>query len=378
MRYVRCQYDSSLGSDVPSRQSAGFTMLEMLIAVTVTILIVGFLSQIFGTVSQVVSQGIASSNILRENRVLSGQIAEDVQSMVGPSQGGFVIVTKEMVSNVRYHAEDTGDPESFHTDTLAFVRFRGNLNPLTPGGANSYGSTSTAPFVRVYYGHGLRINPRVNEGDPVKAHPLGQSGGTNRYAINWTLCRHMTFLEVEEIQGGLPAHSDTAEADSSLKGETRLGNFEGVPKKMHSGLVSIASQTLDEIADDMDSTSKAVEYTFFGQKRLWVASEGFEPWEIALQSSQISGHVSDFEVEWTEVDAGGNLQLEGDGRIRWRSKSTQGQHIYWGSKTNTIWPRMLRLRYRLHDGSGSMVSVTGDGTESILGRYFEQVINLPE
>lgn len=159
----------------------GFTMIELLVAVSVLALMMGLASRIFYDAQTAVSRGMQTSQLITEQRAVSQPIFEDFRNMhvfespYGGNTPGFLVIVQQQnqgvlfppinetstpydgwindVDNDGFFGETNGD-DFFRTDQIAFFRDATGLESLTPGAEDRYDSAARARTARVWYGHG--------------------------------------------------------------------------------------------------------------------------------------------------------------------------------------------------------------------------------
>jgi len=204
----------------PSRRRRGllraFTLAEMLITLGAGLLIALALASMFQTAGDTVSAGQRLSRFNRVASLIEQQMREDFASI---TRDGFLVIRHE----IAHDHEDPdlvpvkvplfrGQPKSERrfrrTDEIVFFK-RGRFNSARP--ALAPGITASGNAARIYYGHGARMDPTLNESYVrVPAYDLGLSSGglspretmgwlgevdtPNEFASEWTLLRHVTVL----------------------------------------------------------------------------------------------------------------------------------------------------------------------------------------
>jgi type II secretory pathway pseudopilin PulG len=218
---------------------AGFTLMEIVVAVGAVALVAVGLASIFDTVGKTVSGGKRVSNLNTYAGLLEKQMRSDFEAM---SRDGFLVIRNQWVDNLQGGVGDGlfGEPSSNSpvgtTDTvpvspdattarprrideiLFFVngQFTSARQPLWSG------AQATSNVAEVYYGHG-QMTPKLqtqgaapfdhywkrvpnpqdrNVGAPGQELRLGippsvgqpADSNPNYYAGNWTLLRHLTLL----------------------------------------------------------------------------------------------------------------------------------------------------------------------------------------
>ncbi|MBX9735983.1 MAG: hypothetical protein K2X32_03575 [Phycisphaerales bacterium] len=186
---------------VPRRMLAGFTLVEMLVAViAVSLLTVGIV-QVFRATTRTVAAGRKLSNILTYANILERQLREDVNRM--SRQGVLVIRHANTDRPVQVSPGDTS-PRPRRVDELVFFaegRFTSVRDPVNPG------VQAEAAAARIYYGHGLRQEPRNAFDTPPSLTDTNQGrsfgDGANQFASDWILARHVTLMVPPRNSDGL-------------------------------------------------------------------------------------------------------------------------------------------------------------------------------
>lgn len=464
--------------NTPRRQSA-FTVIELLVAISVTVLLMTMVFQLFQNTQRAVTSGIQSGEMMVESETIGNQIRRDTDAMLSPSDddddaGFLVIVQRGLVAEpnpdgegfrirVRgreipeYDPVEPDDPITVRSDQLIFVREhaanRDAIHALTPESTDTLASSVTARHARVWYGHAIRTDP---DGTLDSDATLEDDGRPFNYANNWVLARQALLLT--DDPGDI--HAESARWDADIV-TSPYGPFD--PAQLFHGLTDVADQELEnddtenlgvvnEI-DDADYPGAALPFTV-PSSRPWVNpdpdSSYFEPWRVAQMHTYLSGKVSDIIIDFAgdyDDDATGNTQdgsinRDDDGNIIWYSQwyNNEDQERYdpddpgagyeeslpvtWdagslgfeeGGETgdtneayyisrddiendpdyeqyqdiadaifvfrhddyssDTKWPYLIRIRYRMHDPRGYVGSETEDG-QRIYGRWFEHVIRV--
>ena len=297
-------------------------------AAAITVVMVMFLHVIFTTVTGTVSLGVATSDVIRANADATRQLTADAKAMVGPLQGGFMVVLNKQITGVSLRP---GDPptSTVRADQVAWIRSLGGDNPpspATPAAADSFATaTTTATHARVWYGHALRT-----DATGTSASDLG-SGPDNAVAIHWIMGRQLLFLDPSPA-GAVRINSTNAHPDWFVTG---YGSDPTAPDdSWHKGLSDIFDADLDGIRQYFDGQVPgagvgypAGPYQFtYGHQRLWCnpqTPEGVDvpTWRIAQMHPYFIGNVSDLRIDLAgDYDAvvGVDLSLL-DGQIKWYS-----------------------------------------------------------
>lgn len=194
-----------------SGRAAGFTLIEMLVAVGAVAFVAVGIASIFGSVGDTVSRGRSVSALTQYASVLERQMRDDFAAM---TRDGFLVIRHDLADEGNpvplYADQPIGQWRERRVDEIVFFVNRPSRSarePVVPGFVPE-GSSA-----RIYYGHGQRRRP---DPDPssVYARPdviddnrtgdlLGRNtpGNPNRLAGQWTLLRHETALV--SVGGGL-------------------------------------------------------------------------------------------------------------------------------------------------------------------------------
>lgn len=186
---------------VREKARAGFTLVEMLIAVAAVALLTVGIVQIFRVTTKTVATGRRVSNVLTYANLLEKQLRDDISKM---SRRGFLVIRNELADGTgggvrRFQGDTVVRPR--RVDELQFFaegRFVSGRNPVNPS------LVATAPAARIWWGHGLKGDPQqaltqpqaggVNSlRDPNDTTYFGEPG-VNEFASNWLLARHVTLL----------------------------------------------------------------------------------------------------------------------------------------------------------------------------------------
>lgn len=305
---------------------SGFTMLELLVSVASTLVMVLFLHQIFSSMALAVVMGKATSDIINGSRVLSQQLGEDGQAMVGavpppndpnkpppydqPAQPGFLVIMQQSYPAVLRAGEQ---PRRVRSDQIIWIVDRrsygsGPPQPRSPGYANSFADAeSDARYARVWYGH---VSPADANGFGTNSHPGGPG---NLPASNWVLGRHTLFFDAA---AATQIHIDyQGRTDDSAFWFVRNYplNGPGRPPALHwhVGLSDVINQDFAGVLIDFLAMPPVKGYPYpqgpyqytFGFERLWCNTDptpGAAPqtWQVAQMHPYLVGNVSDFQIDF--------------------------------------------------------------------------------
>lgn len=168
------------GSRTPN---PGFSIIELLVAISVLSLMMTLAARIFFDAQKGVQRGIQTSQIIAESRSISQPLTKDVRSMnvfeskYGSNSPGFLIIHQAAFGGVLYPdpddiTDDTSvwtvdrdgdgipnetanpaDDDMMRSDQIGFFIDADKLESLTPGEDNRYDSDAKARHARVWIGH---------------------------------------------------------------------------------------------------------------------------------------------------------------------------------------------------------------------------------
>ncbi|MCC7408022.1 MAG: hypothetical protein IT442_08120 [Phycisphaeraceae bacterium] len=198
------------------RGRGGFTLLELLVAIGLTVFMLVAIQQIFSGTEKTVGYGIGLSQVIQNSRVMVEQLRTDAAMMLGPDgtvpgatpgmekkngRGGMLIILQKEINApvtapggqgvwIRDGSDDHDENPLDHfpaatpgdrralprvrSDQLIFIRARGDEQPIAPSANNNLTPEHVeqdCKFIRVWYGHILRStslgdpydNPNTNE-----------------------------------------------------------------------------------------------------------------------------------------------------------------------------------------------------------------------
>lgn len=190
------------------RFRGGFTLLELLVAIGLTVFMLVAIQQIFSGTEKTVGYGVGLSQVIQNSRVMVEQLRTDAAMMLGPdgvvrgdgegarqksNRGGFLIILQKEINapvtapggkgvwirdGSADHDENPLDTfpaataggrrvlPRVRSDQLIFIRARGDEQPIAPSANNNLTpehANEDCQFVRVWYGHVMRS---TSLGDP--------------------------------------------------------------------------------------------------------------------------------------------------------------------------------------------------------------------
>ncbi len=308
-------------------RSQGFSLLELLVSISITGVLVFLVHSIFNDTSRAVTYGIRTSNIVAAARTMGDQLQDDAEVMQGPAAAvgtsaadtrGFIIIANNTITGVTFNDNEAAGRTSVRdvrSDSVSFLRDATALRPLTPAAANrTNNDTQNIALARVYYGHVVRTEP---DGTSTP----GLTGGANRIGNDWILGRQAMLYGLS----GSPLVFAGGAADRYATGGGYNAPINaddsdiGTPRMVHA-LTDVSSVNWDLGPDPALLGADSVYRNFsYLNERLWVnprfsldtqltAEEMFQTWRLAQTHPYFVGGVSDFIVEFAaDLDRDGIL-----------------------------------------------------------------------
>lgn len=179
------------------RVRAGFTLVEMLVAVAAVGIIAVGLGRLFQRTGDTVKRGRQISRLNEAATVLERTMREDFSRM---SPEGFLVIKNVLTPNDTKLAKDDQTPEDYspprsdlprprqrRIDQVVFFREGRFVSKAIPKDPNDYAVGTAA---RIYYGHGHPVGTDVQ----ASVTDTNASNSLGTYASNWILMRHETVL----------------------------------------------------------------------------------------------------------------------------------------------------------------------------------------
>ncbi|MEM1444629.1 MAG: prepilin-type N-terminal cleavage/methylation domain-containing protein [Planctomycetota bacterium] len=183
----------------PAATRPGFTLIELIVAVSVTSVLLLLVSRVFNETTKAINIGADTSQIVSNARVLSDQMFQDLARINKPKANpeklfggisnlaepaGFMVLIQQTNSGLRFPLPDVPrqDPENWQTfrdlnrdgtqqladgetdwpairtDQLAFFTPADRAESLAPGSQARYDTDAVARMQRIWYGHVARAN----------------------------------------------------------------------------------------------------------------------------------------------------------------------------------------------------------------------------
>ena len=195
-----------------TRQDAGFTIMELLVAMTLLGLLLFLINTLFQDTSRAVTTSVQTSKVLATARVINEQIDDDADKMVGPasSNGGYIVIIQQKLATANSTLLDPVtlnevSADLLRCDQIVFVRDASGLSSMTPQGNTSYRtnlSGQAGDRAKVWYG----IAQRANQNGTNSTHTLGgASARLDRIGSNFILGRQALLYDPTDMGLATPA-----------------------------------------------------------------------------------------------------------------------------------------------------------------------------
>jgi len=316
------------------RTCRAFTILELIVAISITVIMLLLINTLFQATSNGVSMGMSLSDVIGAGRAISDQIERDADLQLSPggSPNGVLVIVCQKYTAVPYKFRGKEFTRPVRSDQFMFTRTLGNsannfgAAPITPINDTTFSSATKTEMagveaIRVWYGHVLKTDETGTA-----ASDLG-TPGPNQYANQWALGRHALFL----VGGTAPTISNYALGATSgsllagnvAPGEPLFKGYTDVAYLSYSGDTTVAPgtfvysgpavgmaspNTLWAGDAKVDYDPKALAYMFTGGNRMWcnpfpkIDATNTATWVTAGQIAQmhplLMDNISDFIVEF--------------------------------------------------------------------------------
>lgn len=409
-------------------RNRGFTLMEMIVAISLLVMLIIGVGLIFRHASAAVSLSQANMEMLSNVRAVQFQIEQD---LAGLDRNGMLIIRSQPITAASYNAsttypagaqvrdsgktyraliENSGRPLSNRdyweetpnrADQLAFTAY-GSFPNRTGTTANPLASNATANAALVWIGHGITHadNGTYGAGTGTQA-TVSNANDFPRTLDNQNrdrdliLCRRAVLLMAateDTNQITLPDNTTKVWAYPNPARGTTI-NVDGVATPIAASRVAVAaitpSQLMQQIIASVDAnhdnaidTGKEtiIPETYCFRSRVlpspYASSIGTANGAVRMHPILLQG-VSSFAVEWTDGTAGPNDMLQWfgadnpskDASVELTTAASGDTYTAVFSFHNkTKWPKALRIRYHVTDQNDRLAG----------GREFVQIIHLPQ
>ena len=211
-----------------ARRFAGFTLLEIIVAVGAIAVISVGVASILNAVGKTVTGGRRTSNLTQYSALIESQLRADFEAM---TRDGFLVIRNQNVDANFDGVIDANDVVALsENDTRARVRRADEIMFFVRGGTETKdrlepqsttrrayvsqrvpvvpGLSASSNVARIYYGHGRRSRPGAGTGSfqygPTQVGTVDGDANArlgadfadnpNRFASDWTILRHVLVL----------------------------------------------------------------------------------------------------------------------------------------------------------------------------------------
>lgn len=373
----------------------GFTLMELMVAVSLLMLMILAIARIFRDASRAVSMSQASLEMFSNVRAVQEQIASDIS---GLDRNTFLVIRS------KYDPTDlirSGPLKARRWDQLAFVANGTFANRTGTALPNPFADSTSSNAALVWYGHGLVIPDNATNSQGTAVGLFDAPTGTSDK--EFVLLRHATLLmapngatNLINVGGvNIPAYDNPSRTTGQI-------NVDGAAADITASRVAVAAMTPGQLMQNImrykgANTRFEVDNFCFRfkvltdpyQSNISLVNGTFRMHPILLQGD------ASFKVEWTD---GTINTVYGDGRLMWyglgNNKAVDAANGY-TTALNTLtqptpgsgdtytaafsfdnryrsngasnWPKALKITYRVTD---PMDKLQG-------GREFVQVLKLP-
>ena len=351
-------------------QRKGFTLVELMVAVSILGIMLFLINELFQTTSTAVTTSVQQSKSIAGTRLIGEQIKSDTDAMLGPgdpnidNEVGYLVIIQRRVRDVPLQdptnlAEFT--TEFIRSDQLVFIRDALDLRSMTPQSNDSFGTNlvgQAGDYARVWYGHGQRT---ANDGSISFTGNFrlgGSDAGFDRIGSDWILGRQaMLFNPTDEgstaadqrISAGPYISAAGPNFDDRVNGVT---GYTG-PQVVFAGLSDVTRKDYLTLSPGNQPTGASsqrwhttlVDDLTTGNNNTYLSTAfpstnallrvnpsptetGYQSWSIAQTHGILSPNCSDFVVQFA-------ADLNGNGRLDTTANNDLGGDILWYDGFNT-------------------------------------------
>ncbi|MFN3165858.1 MAG: type II secretion system protein J [Phycisphaeraceae bacterium] len=248
----------------PKRQHAGFTLVELMVSISILALMLFLINEIFNSTSVAVTTSVQNAKNIAATRIVGEQWQDDASAMVGPDtngEGGYIVIIQQRQRGVPMldprNLAEVPNPVDLRTDQIVFIRNAAGLRSITPQDAISFRNNligqDVGGFAKVWYGHVLRTQPDGRAPGFTPEFQLGgDSAGFDRIGSDWILGRQaMLFNPVDEVAVATGSRTDPTirgnlaqytYADNAYYGSLVQNSGYGGPRTAFMGLTDVTRQ----------------------------------------------------------------------------------------------------------------------------------------
>lgn len=385
---------------MPTRpRQHGFTIIELLVTMSILGLMLFLVNQLFNDTSRAVTTSVQVSKTVAQSRSINEQLTHDADAMLGPglsNNGGYIVIVQQKLEDVamldpQTLAEVTVD--ELRTDQLVFIRDATGLKSMTPSSNNRYGSDVAAGSgdqAKVWYGHVLRTNSGAALGSPgAGLDRVGSNFIMGRQALLFNPTVGTALLSYASAQGtdtylaqsdvtnqdygpwgtagtllnqlytGTLSYQSTAYLTNRLRANTTPGDdtySSTAIAQTHPILAQSCSEIMVDFAADLDADGQ-IDTAFGGQgaagSPIWWYDGVTQNLLTDGAAAGTTGWTSQTSVlqPWINIDANTKAFI-----FRVDDDTPFGGTVGTPGSAHSYWPYMIRIRYRLHDTRGRLTS----------------------
>ena len=344
----------------------GFTIVELLVAVSLLALMLFLIDNLFNSTTRAVSDGVRQSAVLANARAVQSRLTIDASAMLGPNAnnpapegGGYLVIINHRIQAQVRRRDGSESLETFRVDQLVYMasttvatsnirQFRASA----PRDETQFGSDYTSPYALIRYSHGRRTN---RDGSDIAGWvELGwdRSSGLDRLANDWILTRQAVLFNPTDGLGNTIEQNGFSDwfVDTPRVGELVQGKI-GLTHEMYVGYCDVTARPasapltaplpgfvdmrLDPSNPGLNATDIENNYLFLTHidQRLRVnpipASTNFESEPVGQLHGIFAPNCSEFIVQFA-ADANNDGEIDRVGPTGLNDGTeADGDEIYW-------------------------------------------------
>lgn len=259
---------------MPNRpRQHGFTIIELLVTMTILGLMLFLVNMLFNDTSRAVTTSVQVSKAVAASRSINEQLTIDEGAMIGPdstltNEGGYIVIIQQRLPQVAMLNPQTLAENEFdvplRTDQLLFIRDAEGLRSMTPSGANRYGTNiigQAGDRAKVWLGHVQRTNPDGTVPGTAAAFQLGgASARLDRIGSDFILGRQAMLFNPASLDTTTPGGDTYANNALYTSAVENLGT--GAPgNQTWNGLTDVTAQDYSNLLFNLADISTAANHT---------------------------------------------------------------------------------------------------------------------
>jgi len=318
-----------------TRQDTGFTIMELLVAMTLLGLLLFLINTLFQDTARAVTTSAQTSKVLATARVINEQLDDDADKMVGPaaSNGGYIIIFQQKLPTANSFLLNPVtlsqvNVTELRCDHMVFIRDANGLSSMTPQGGTGYRSNlvgQAGDRAKVWYGIAQRTNPDGSN----TTHTLGAAtAGLDRIGSNFILGRQALLFNPTDVSLATPTKMGIVLSSTPTAYTYTVNQFKGSPVRntgysstptSHKGLTDVTSKSYTAVYNEMVASGATninfylnTAYTDGGGTRLRVnpspVATNYESWAVAQSHPILAQGCSEVIIDFA-------ADLDGDGIV---------------------------------------------------------------